>query len=179
MNQQITDRGTLYSMTIGDLEVSYLSGKDAGPSDPVYAMSLGEVALANRGSHAINLKYNATQTFFTAHRFEVGDAARDLLVPPPSPSDEPASFINYDLPPGQRILISRQDFMEWYYRVGRAGLADGAIATRYEAALQVDDKTHPLIFGPHGFQIALDRDWAGEEAEYLKFFAARDKGQAP
>lgn len=179
MNHLLTDRGTLYGYLIGELRVTYLSGKDAGPGDPVFAMSLGEVALENTGHAAINLKYNATQTFFTAHRFAVGDAARHQLAPPPSPSDEPASFIDYDLPPAQRILISRQDLMEWVYRVGKAGLADGTISTRYEAALQVDGVTHPLRFGPHLFQIALDRDWDREQADYLQFYADRDAGKLP
>ena len=39
-----------------------------------------------------------------APRFEVDP------LPPPSPSDEQASFLNHDLPPGQRIASTAAHF---------------------------------------------------------------------
>jgi hypothetical protein len=175
MNTQIVDRGTLYTTTIGDLVVTYLSGKDADRDSPVVTMSIGEVALKNVGARPINVQYNYTNTGYVGHRFTFGPRALEEMDPPGSPSTTAASFVDHDIAPGEVHLISRQDLMAKYYEKGRDGLRDGTICTRYAAALLIDGQSVSLRFGPHCFHVAMDRDWDREYEEYVQYFLARDK----
>ncbi len=175
MNPQITARGTLYTTRIGDLQVTYLSGRDADELTPVYDMSVGEVVVKNLGARPINLQYDSSQTFFSGHKFAFGPKALEKLQPPPSPSTAKASFINFDLQPGQQIFLARQDLMDRLHEVGPAALDDGTMCTRFVAAVLVDSQPQSLVFGPHCFHIAPKRDWDAEQAAYVQFFLARDK----
>lgn len=174
MDTRMTERGVVYSSRIGDLSVTYLSGRDADARTPVFDMSLGELLLENTGGRPIHLKYDATQTFFTSHRFDFGTHVKNSYAyPRPLPSDV-QSLIDYNLAPGVKIPISRQDFMGVFEELGRAYFMDGTICTRYEASIEVDGTLHTLRFGPHCFHVDLDRDWDREKERYLQFFKARD-----
>ena len=117
---QLTDRGQVQTLEIGALQVSYLSGKDAGPKEPVYDMSLGEISLRNTGGQSINLKYNSMHTFFLGHIFTFGTDVKKTHTHPRMEGSEPEDVIDYDLPPGQSLLISQQDLLVTYQELGRA-----------------------------------------------------------
>lgn len=176
-NHQVTERGTVYSIKVDELVVTYLSGKDANARTPVFDMSVGEITLENTGDRSINLKYNSIQTFFMGHRFEFGTSIKNVYTHPRMEISEPEDFVDYNLSPGERILISRQDFMNLFQELGRAYFLDGMVCTRFEGTIQVDDRIHVLQFGPHCFRVELDRNWDWEQKRYLQFFKTRDEQQ--
>jgi hypothetical protein len=176
MDIRITDRGTAMSFQIGDVVVTYLSGKDVDAQTPVFDMSVGEITLENTGDRPINLKFNAPQTFFVGHSFEFGSSRKKTYSHHHIEKSEPTDFIDYDIPPGGRVPISRRDYMDLYLRLGRAYFLDGTMCTQFEGVIQLDNVAHTLQFGPHCFKVDLDRDWDQEQARYLQFFADRDKG---
>lgn len=173
MEKRITPRGTAFVLKIGDLVVTYVTGKDADATTPVFTMSVGETTLENRGPRPINLKYNTDETFFRGHRIEFG-ANPPPAATPHSHRTSPDDLVDYDLKPGQKAWISRQDLMDPVLRRGPACLADGTVTTRFVANLQVDHHMHTLDFGPHRFIIAIDRDWDREREQYVEFFRKRD-----
>jgi hypothetical protein len=175
-----TARGTLYQQDVGGLTVTYLSGKDAGPTDPVHAMSVGEVEILNEGPRPLRVRYDSEETFFSGHRYEFGPNAEQSFEHPHAYRIDPADdLIDYPLAPGQKLMISRQDLMDVVERAGRQRIVDGVITTQYRAGIQIDDDPYVLRFGPHRFQIDMDRDWDDEEKAYLDFFARRDAGAQP
>lgn len=176
MDKHTTDRGTALSLQVGAIAVSYLSGKDADAKTPIFNMSIGEIILKNTGTRPVNLKFNASQTFFMGHTFEFGADKKQRYTHPRLLTSEPTDFINYDIPPGGSIPISRQDYMDLFHKLGRAYFLDGTMCTRFEGVIQIDGHAHTLRFGPHCFKVALDRDWSREQERYLQFFADRDKG---
>ena len=176
MDIQQTNRGVTYSYTIGALSITYLSGKDTDAGTPVFEMSLGELTLENTGDRPINLKYDSSQTFFTGHRFTFGPRAQGA-VPDlrPRPGEDPPNPMEYNLAPGQKLLVARRDFMDVVGREGVGVLQNGEVCTQFEAALQVDHVTHAVRFGPHCFQVALDRDWKDEQDRFVQYYLARDR----
>ncbi|MDI1475410.1 hypothetical protein [Polyangium sp. y55x31] len=176
MNISQIDRGVTYSYAIGTLAVTYLSGKDADATTPVFDMSVGEITLQNMSVRPINLRYDASQTRHGGHDITFGPHAQGPLVETePLPHEDPPIPVDYDLAPGQKLLISRRDFMDIVLRAGVDVLQNGDVCTRFEAALQIDGALHTLQFGPHCFHVALDRDWELEKERYVQFFLDRDR----
>lgn len=174
LDKGTTNRGVIQSSRIGDLSITYISGRDADTRTPVFDMSIGDITLENTGKRPIRLKYNSTQTFFLGHSFEFGTRVKNSYVyPRPLPS-EPQTIIDFTLHPGVKIPLSRQDFMDLFGELGKAYFLDGTICTRFEAPIEVDDVLHTLRFGPHCFHVELHRDWDKEQERYLQFFKARD-----
>ncbi len=176
MNSQVTDRGALFTLRFGDVTVTYLSGKDVDAQTPLFNMSVGEITVHNGGTAPVNVKYNAAQTFFTDHTFVFGKASEKTFRHPHSPTSEPTDFIDYMLPAGGQLPLSRQDYMDLFLRLGRPYFMDGSMCTTFEGVVTLAGKPHPLRFGPHCFEVDLDRDWDLEQKRYEKFFADRDAG---
>jgi hypothetical protein len=165
----------MYADTIGALVVTYLSGKDADASTPVFDMTLGEITLENTGDRAINLQYDGSHMRYLGHRFTFGPHALDAPADDkPNPHEFPPAPMNYDLAPGQKVLVCRRDFMDFVRRNGVGVLQDGEVCTRFGAALVVDGVPHVLRFGPHCFRVALERDWQQEKERFVEFFLDRE-----
>ena len=175
----MTERGWVQEVRLGDLRFCYRSGRDSPRATPVFDMSVGEVTVENLGERAVNLKYSIPEVFFGGHVFEFGANQERRFSHPhvhwPGPEDE----MSYDCGPGRKGLLSRQDYMSLFHKLGRPHFVDGFMRTHYAAALLVDDAPLTLEFGPHLFEVDLDRDWDEEQARYLDFFAARDRGEIP
>lgn len=173
----MSQRGAIQSMRVNGLTISYLSGKNADAHTPVFDMSVGEITIENTEKRPINLQYNSTNTFFNWHTFEFGTLVKNTYIPPRSHPimSEPLDLINFNLLPGKKIQISRWDFMSLFQELGRAQFLDGRVCTRFEGTILVDGKTQSLRFGPHCFEVALNRDWEKEQKRYLQFFLDRDK----
>ena len=176
MNMQVTERGARFSLQLGDVMVTYLSGKESDAQTPVFNMSIGEVVLSNGGTQPINVKYNAAQTFFTDHTFEFGVDLKKSFRHPRSLTTEPTDFVDYELPAGKTIQLSRQDYMALFALLERPHFLDGSMCTAFEGIVELGGKSHKLRFGPHCFKVELDRDWKAEQERYLDFFEARDAG---
>jgi hypothetical protein len=174
MDTQTTNRGTVYSISIGALVVTYTTGKDADAATPVFDLGAGDVSLENTGEQPLDVTYNTTETFLTGHHFTFGTGAQEELAHSHFPQDASADLMRFTLQPGQKTRISRMDYMELVERRGLAKMGDGVMSTGFEASLLVDGEVHILRFQPHTFRVALDRDWAQEEERYLAFYRARD-----
>lgn len=169
---RVSDRGTVFEQRIGDLKVTYLTGKDADAATPVFDMSVGDIILENTGGRPISLSYDSHRAGFGGHQFDFGGEGQNPYADPRPEVYDPPSPIDFVLKPGALIQISRRDLMELYERL----VGDGTLCTRYAASILVDGRAQRLEFGPHCFRVVRARDWAGEEKRYLEFFAARDRG---
>ena len=177
--QKITERGTVPSLKISGLNITYLSGKNADAQTPVFNMSVGEITVENTKNHPLSLRYNPEETFFTGHRFEFGTLIKKVYVDPPlhPVMAESNNLITFNLPPGGKIHLSRRDLMALFQQLGRQYFLDGRVCTRFESTIWIETQAYPLKFGPPCFTVDLERDWETEEKLYLQFFLNRDKAR--
>jgi hypothetical protein len=165
--------GTMHTLELGDLVVTYLSGRDRLANEPVFDMSAGAIRIENRGPSPRNLGYNVHQTFNAGHDVELGSGRRRWERP--RSHGQPSDFIQYTLPPGQSIPLSRRDYMAVVHEVGGPeALEDGVMCTTFSSSITVDQTAHELRFGPHCFRVDMARDWDAEQQRYLQFFRERD-----
>lgn len=170
---QLTDRGQVQTLELGPLRVTYLSGKDAGPKDRVFDMSMGEISVLNAGTQPVNLKYNAMQTFFLGHVFTFGEDAKKTYTHPRMEGSEPTDFVDYTLPAGQSLLLSQQDLLVNFQELGRPTFLDGHICTRFEGLITIDDRPQALQLGPICFHVDFDREWDLEIERHTRYSLER------
>jgi hypothetical protein len=163
----------MQSMEIGDLLVTYVSGRDRSAADPVFDMSAGAIRIENRGQQPRQLSYNVHHTFNGGHAVELGSGRRRWT--PPRSHPQPSDHMSYTLPPGQSIPLARRDYMAVVHEVGGPeALADGVMCTAFSSSITVDGEAHDLRFGPHCFRVGVARDWEAEEQRYVEFYRERD-----